>query len=121
MNQPAERLLRTLGSIDATADSRTTAPLAVRTTIGSYSGAVRSWSLVAMVTDRSGPSNTPSAPAALVLAMAVRTASMSSPIEASASGLTRTRMAGCSAPLTLTSATPSTCDSRCAITVSAAS
>ncbi len=40
--QPAERLLRTLGSIEATADSRTTAPLALRTTIGSYSGAVRS-------------------------------------------------------------------------------
>ena len=42
LNQPAERLLRTLASTDATAESRTIAPLAVRTTIGSYSGAVRS-------------------------------------------------------------------------------
>jgi len=34
---------------------------------------------------------------------------------------TRTRIEGCSAPLTLTSATPLTCDRRCATTVSAAS
>ncbi len=74
-----------------------------------------------MVTERSGPSNTPIGPTALVLAMAVRTSSIDRPIEASAIGLTWTRMAGCSAPLTLTSATPSTCDRRCAITVSAAS
>ena len=42
LNQPAERLLRTPSSIEATADSRTTVPLALRTTIGSYSGTVRS-------------------------------------------------------------------------------
>ena len=36
-------------------------------------------------------------------------------------GLTRTRIAGCSAPLTVTSATPSTCAMRCAMTLSAAS
>ena len=40
---------------------------------------------------------------------------------AAVTGLTRTRIAGCSAPLTVTSATPSTCMIRCAITVSAAS
>ncbi len=33
--QPAARLLRTPASIEATDDSRTTVPLAVRTTIGS--------------------------------------------------------------------------------------
>ncbi len=74
-----------------------------------------------MVTARSLPSSTPIGPAALVLAIAVRTSSMERPIEASAIGLTRTRIAGCSAPLTLTSATPSICDRRCTITVSAAS
>ena len=36
-------------------------------------------------------------------------------------GLTLTRMAGCSAPETLTSATPSTCEMRCTSTESAAS
>ena len=74
-----------------------------------------------MVIARSAPSNTPTGPAALELAMAVRTSSMDKPMEASAIGLTRTRIAGCSAPLTLTSATPGTWDSRCATTVSAAS
>jgi hypothetical protein len=57
----------------------------------------------------------------LLLAIAMRTSSIDSPIDASAIGLTRMRMAGCSAPLTLTSATPSICESRCTITVSAAS
>src|SRR5262249_8060946 len=119
--QPKERLLRTPGSIDATAESFTTVPLDMRTTSGSYSVAARSWSLVLMVTARPSPSNTPSGPAALVLAIEVRTSSIDNPIEASAIGLTRTRIAGCSAPLTLTSATPSICDRRCATTLSAAS
>ena len=35
MNQPAERLLRTPASIEATEDNRTTVPFALRTTIGS--------------------------------------------------------------------------------------
>ena len=48
--------------------------------------------------------------AALALEIAVRTSSSAMPMEASATGLTRTRIAGCSAPLTVTSATPSTCD-----------
>ena len=74
-----------------------------------------------MVTARSSPSNTPIGPVALELAMAVRTSSSDSPIEASATGLTRTRIAGCSAPLTVTSATPSIWDRRWTITVSAAS
>ena len=46
---------------------------------------------------------------------------MLTPIEAMATGLTRMRIAGCSAPLTVTSATPSTCAMRCAMTVSAMS
>ena len=119
--QPKERLLRTPGSIEAMAESRTTVPLTVRTTSGSYSDAARSWSLMPMVMARPSPSNTPTGPAALELAMEVRTSSMDRPIEASASGLTRTRIAGCSAPLTLTSATPSICASRWATTLSATS
>ena len=63
----------------------------------------------------------PSGASALALAIAMRTSSMLSPMEASSMGLTRTRMAGCSAPLTVTSATPSTCEMRWAMTVSAAS
>ena len=48
----------------------------------------------------------PTGASALALAMALRTSSMLRPMEASSVGLTRTRMAGCSAPLTVTSATP---------------
>src|SRR4051812_101330 len=53
--------------------------------------------------------------------MAARTASSDSPIAESRSGCNLTRIAGCSAPLTFTSATPSTCAIRWAITVSATS
>jgi hypothetical protein len=53
--------------------------------------------------------------------MAARTASSDSPMAESRSGSSRTRIAGCSAPLTLTSATPSTWAMRWAITVSATS
>ena len=63
----------------------------------------------------------PSALAALALEMALRTSSRLTPIEATATGLTRTRIAGCSAPLTVTSATPSTWAMRCAMTLSATS
>ena len=74
-----------------------------------------------MLIARSPPSNIPTGPIPLLLAIAVRTSSMFNPIEASAIGSTRTRIAGCSAPLTLTSATPSIWERRWAITVSAAS
>ena len=42
LNQPAERLLRTPASTEATDASRTTAPLALRTMMASYSGATSS-------------------------------------------------------------------------------
>ena len=74
-----------------------------------------------MVTACRAPSMMPSGASALALTMAARTSSTLSPIAASSVGLTRTRMAGCSAPLTVTSATPSTCEMRWAMTVSAAS
>ncbi len=82
---------------------------------------MRSWSLVAIVCTCCGPSKAPFGPAALALTIAARTSSMPSPIEASATGLTRTRIAGCSAPLTVTSATPPTWEMRWAMTVSATS
>ena len=74
-----------------------------------------------MVVDRSLPSSTPSGLCAFAPAIAVRTCSSEMPAAAIAPGLTRTRTAGCSAPLTVTSATPDTCAMRCATTVSAAS
>ena len=121
MNQPAERLLRTPGSIEAMVERRITVPSTVFTTSGSYSMGVRSWPLIPMVTPRLLPSKVPSGPTALELAMAVRTSSMLTPMAAMRAGSTRTRMAGCSEPATVTSPTPSTCASRCAMMLSAAS
>jgi hypothetical protein len=77
--------------------------------------------LVEIVCTCCGPSNAPFGPAALELTIAARTSSMPSPMEASAKGSTRTRIAGCSAPLTVTSATPLTWEMRWAITLSATS
>ena len=119
--QPAARLLRTLALMVAMFDRRITVPFTVFTTSGSYSLALRSWSLMPMVTARLSPSKVPSGPAALELDIAVRTSSMDKPMADSRAGSTRTRIAGCSEPATVTSATPSTCDSRCAIMLSAAS
>ncbi len=70
---------------------------------------------------RSGPSKVPSGVSELALATAARTSSRLMPIEAAATGLTRMRMAGCSAPLTVTSATPSIWAMRWATSVSATS
>ncbi len=121
LNQPADKLLRTLGRIEATVDRRITVPSTVFTTSGSYSPAVRSWSLMPMLTARLTPSKVPIGPTALELAIAVRMSSRLTPMAAMRAGSTRTRIAGCSEPATVTSPTPSTCASRCAITVSAAS
>ena len=119
--QPAERLLRTLARMVAMLESRMTVPLTVFTTTGSYWFAFRSWLLMPMVVARSGPSKEPSGPTALELAIAVRTCSIDTPMAASRVGSTRTRIAGCSEPATVTSATPCTWLSRWAMTLSAAS
>jgi hypothetical protein len=121
LNQAAERLLRVLSSTDATEPNSVIAPSWDLITMLRYSDGSRICALVAMVWATPSLSNTPSGPAALALTMARRTSSMLMPILAIATGLTRTRIAGCSAPATLTSATPSTWDSRCASTVSAMS
>jgi hypothetical protein len=119
--QPAARLLRTLGRIVAMLDRRMTVPFAVFTTNGSYSLALRSWSLMPMVTPRLSPSKAPIGPTALEFEIAVRTSSIDSPMADKRAGSTRTRIAGCSDPATVTSATPSTCDNRCAMMLSATS
>ena len=67
------------------------------------------------------PSMMPSGESALAATIADRTSSMLNPTVDSSMGLTRTRMAGCSAPAAVTSATPSTWERRCTITVSEAS
>ncbi len=121
LNQPAERLLRTLGRMVAKFDKRITVPFTVLTTTGSYSLALRSWSLIPMVTARLAPSKVPTGPAALEFVMAVRTSSIDRPIAERRAGSTRTRIAGCSEPATVTSATPSTWDRRWTITLSATS
>ena len=121
LNQLAERLLRTPCSTDAICDSRTTSPLAALTTSVSYSRGCCSCALVPMVAACAGPSKAPTGPIELALEMVLRTCSMEMPVIASAAGLTRTRTAGCSAPLTVTSPTPSVWEMRCASTLSATS
>ena len=106
LNQAEERVLRTPSSTCATDDSRTVLPSWLRTTRLPNCGGRRSCSLVLSDQACSGPSMAPTGPSAFVLAMVVRMVSRLSPIAASWLGLTRTRTAGCSAPLTLTSATP---------------
>ncbi len=121
LNHAAARLLRVDCSTVAIEPSRVTAPFADLTTISRYSRGSRIWVLVPMTSATPSLSNAPSGPAALALTIARRTSSRLIPIEAIATGLTRTRIAGCSAPLTLASATPSIWDSRWAMTVSAMS
>ena len=80
-------------------------------------GTVRSWSLVPMVRGEIGAvEGAERRSASWRWRSAVRTSSMLTPIEAIATGLTRMRIAGCSAPLTVTSATPSTWAMRWAMT-----
>ena len=119
--QAAERLLRVNSSMVAIEPSSVTAPFADLTTMSRYSRGSRICALVAMTSATPSLSNTPTGPAALALTMARRTSSRLMPIAAIATGLTRTRSAGCSAPFTVTCATPSICEMRCAMTVSAMS
>jgi hypothetical protein len=106
LNHDAERLLRVDCSMVAIEPSRVTAPFADLTTMSRYSRGSRIWVLVPMVQATLSLSNTPSGPVALALMIARRTSSRLIPIDAIATGLTRTRIVGCFAPLTLASATP---------------
>ena len=67
------------------------------------------------------PSKMPTGPSGLALTIASRTSSVAIPAFDSATGLSAIRTAGWSAPETVTSPTPGTCEMRCAITVSATS
>ena len=67
------------------------------------------------------PSMMPVGEMALALTIVVRRSSMERPMFESFSGSAEMRIAGWSAPATLTSATPSICEMRCTSTESAAS
>src|SRR4051795_9130451 len=63
----------------------------------------------------------PTGPSGLALTIASLTSSVAIPAVDSATGRSAIRTAGWSAPLTVTSPTPGTCEIRCASTVSATS
>ncbi len=119
--QPAARRLLLPRSTVATSPSFTTVPAPAFTTMPAKSSGVDRRSEVASVSVRSGPSKEPMAWPTLALPMAVRIASIDRPMAARRCGSMRTRMAGWAAPLTVTSATPSTWEIFWAMTVSAAS
>jgi hypothetical protein len=83
--------------------------------------APNSWSLAAMVKDRSSPLRLPLGEFTVVRLSALRTSAMPRPTPASAAGSTCTRTAGCCPPPTNTCPTPFTCDSFWAMTVLAMS
>ena len=85
------------------------------------SAAVRICLLVEIVSLWRLPLKIPTGPSGLELTIATRTSSVDIPAFESATGLSAIRTAGWSAPLTLTSPTPGTCEMRWAITVSATS
>ena len=121
LNQAIERLLRTESSTSATSDSRTKLPPELLTMMSRNSAAVRICLLIDSVSLWRPPLKIPTGPSGLALISANRTSSVAIPAFESATGLSEIRTAGWSAPLTVTSPTPGTCEMRCAITVSAAS
>ena len=96
-------------------------PAELLTMMSRNSAAVRICLLVDSVSLWRLPSNMPTGPSGLARMMASLTSSVAIPAFESATGLSAIRTAGWSAPLTMTSPTPGTCEMRCAITVSAAS
>jgi hypothetical protein len=121
LNQAIDRLLRTESSTSATSESRTKLPFALLITISRNSAAVRICLLIDRVSLWRPPLKMPTGPSGLALMMASRTSSVAIPAFDSATGLSAIRTAGWSAPLTVTSPTPGTCETRCASTVSATS
>ena len=102
----------------ATSPSRKAAPSCQARISWRYPSTVRIWSLASSRVERNGPSKLPLAWLALALAMAERTVSTVRPAVASAPGFTCTRIAGRCPPARLTSPTPDTCASFCAMRVS---
>ncbi len=85
------------------------------------SAAVRICLLVEIVSLWRSPLKMPTGPSGLAVMIAVRTSSVAIPALDRATGLSAIRTAGWSAPETVASPTPGTCEMRCAITVSATS
>ena len=121
LNQAIERLLRTLSSTSATSERRTKLPFELLIRISRNSAAVRICQFIEIVSLCRPPLKMPTGPSGLALMMASRTSSVAIPAFDSATGLSEIRTAGWSAPLTVTSPTPGTCEMRCASTVSATS
>ena len=107
--------------MSATSDSRTKLPFELLTTMSRNSFAVRICLFSDSVSLWRSPLKMPTGPSGLALMIAVRTSSVAMPAFDSATGLSWIRTAGWSAPLTVTSPTPGTCEMRCASTVSATS
>ena len=121
LNQAIDRLLRTESSTSATSESRTKLPFELLMTMSRNSAAVRICRLIDSVSLWRPPLKMPTGPSGLALMIAFLTSSVAMPAFDSATGLSAMRTAGWSAPLTVTSPTPGTCEMRCAITVSATS
>ena len=121
LNQPAARVLRTPWRISATSPNVIATLLRTVITTRAKSSNVCNCALVASISLWRMPSNVPKGPKALALTSAKRTASMLMPMLVKRDGSTRTLMAGCSAPLTVTSATPLIWAMRWAMTLSAMS
>ena len=121
LNQAIERTLRTESSISATSASRTKLPFELLITMSRNSSAVRICRLSDSVSLWRSPLKMPTGPSGLALTIASLTSSVAMPAFDSATGLSAIRTAGWSAPVTVTSPTPGTCEMRCASTVSATS
>ena len=109
----------TLLTTSATSPSRTGAPSRQATVMSRYSAALKSWSLEATIQVLPSAAIVPSGRFIVAARTACRICSSDKFILASSRGEARMRTAGRSAPATLTLATPGSCDSFCAITLSA--
>ena len=116
LNQAIDRLLRTESSTSATSESRTKLPFELLIRMSRNSAAVRICRLTDKVSLWRPPLKMPTGPSGLALMIASLTSSVAMPALESATGLSAIRTAGWSAPLTVTSPTPGTCEMRCAIT-----
>ncbi|MGY4376046.1 hypothetical protein ACVWZ3_003685 [Bradyrhizobium sp. i1.3.6] len=107
--------------MSATSASRTKLPFELLMMMSRNSFAVRICLFSDSVSLWRSPLKMPTGPSGLALMIAVLTSSVAMPALDNATGLSCTRTAGWSAPLTVTSPTPGTCEMRCASTVSATS
>ena len=121
LNHANDRVLRTESSTSAMSESRTKLPFELLIMMSRNWAAVRICRLVDSVSLCRLPLKIPRGPSGLALMIASLTSSVAIPAFDSATGSSAMRTAGWSAPLTVTSPTPGTCEIRWAITVSAMS